>query len=294
MRIYIVCLSVLMNFLFITISAQNLTIRKAFETKTDDDNKPATFSFTNPKGNANSFLINAGIGYDFYKINRIKTTLGGFFVYNINNQIGKEQNNYKLGITGNTLFDLSKEKNTWGIIGRHSLQIKRDFVDTNYSAIASTYWHLISKKQKSIKLSGYANPSKRVAYFFTPLLGLEYQNMIENLKKSEKTLGSDFRIFFGPCFNFLIRKGKVDSLKGSKFIEFVFEYDYRQSITNTIVGADKNSQLLKCGLNIYPLKANNDFSIGIKYNNGANPMDGIKNQEYWMISFQYIISPKMK
>lgn len=74
-------------------------LRKGLETK-DDKDKPAVLSLTWPQdGKGNSYLINAAAGLNINRVYR-KSSLDitPAIVYNGNNQIKKEQYNYKAAL----------------------------------------------------------------------------------------------------------------------------------------------------------------------------------------------------
>jgi hypothetical protein len=263
----------------------NLSIRKAFETKTEDDNKPAIASFSIPTGKPDYYLINAGIGYKT-DIRFLKSEWSGFAVFNFNNQIDKEQHNFKVGIAGKSL--IGEDPSNFGVFGSNTFQYMSNLIDTNQSIIITSYWHLNSRKENWIKLGGYANPSKRFGYFILPQLGLEYQNLSKSKTKIENTQGYDIRGVGSIGGNFLIRTepDTINPLSRKKLLEFTVSYQTRYSLKSSIINNPSETNLFKCGLNYYPSK-NNDFSIGLSYNIGENPIEGIRKQEYWQLALQY-------
>jgi len=259
------------------------TIRKTFETKTLDDDKAAVLSFTSPKTKSNSYLVNAGLGYNFVGNTYEKLNVSAFFVYNINTQTDKKQQNYKLGSTMQNRFKVAPF--TY-IFGTHSLQYVRDYVDTNHSVLLITYWNVWNKS--GLKIGSYGGvATSRFFYYIQPQIGLEYQNLIDAKEKKISAKGYDFRGFESIGASFMLRKD--DTLKiGSKyaklkFLELTFSYNYRESISRNINGNEKSSYLFKAGLNWYITK---DISLGASYNKGENPVDGTAKQEYWQLAFQ--------
>ena len=307
---------------------QKITIRKAFETKTSDDSKPAIASFTMPKDTANSFLINAGAGYDFFKYGPHESNKAtGFFVYNRNTLIAKKQKNYKLGISVGNVLDLNDNPTT-AIIGASTLQYLRNYIDSTHSLIATSYWHLLIKKASLLHIGGYISAPHIFDYFILPSLGIEYQKIIDATSKSKK--GYDARGYFSFGFHIRIKKKSyfstvdlrenlLDSLSQdqiwqtkslvkvkdtinkmvpfgtrrvmdkdtwTKLFEFTFDYTARASVISHQSNFDSYIPLFTAGINIFPFHDEN-FSFGLSYNNGANPIDGAIKQTFWLFSITF-------
>jgi hypothetical protein len=271
----------------------SISVRKAFESKTPDDDKAATISFTSPKKKSSSFLLNAGIGYTFSEKpfgktkDKNKLTFNSFFVYNINNLISKEQHNYKVGITAETRFGMNPQNLV--IFGNHTIEYIRDYIDTNYSALVTTYWHLFLKKKGLPKFGGYSSPDKSFSYFFESKIGLEYQYLIDAKNKLLNAEGFDFRGFQSIGGNLLFRTGNESDEKPdsrTKLLELVVSYDFRESLISNVKSNKENSCLFKVGINFYPTRDGN-LSVGGSYNHGEDPIAGILKQEYWVVALQF-------
>ena len=77
----------------------NFEVKKSFENDIDKE-KPAVASFTIPGNENNYFTINGGVAFRNYLLTSTsKINLDVWGLYNRNNQIDKEQKNYKLGTT---------------------------------------------------------------------------------------------------------------------------------------------------------------------------------------------------
>ncbi len=276
---------------------KDVKVRKAFETKTEDDDKAANLSFTISEGKPNYFVINAGIGYEFGKTSQtikpnkgFKNSFTSFFVYNRNNQINKEQKNYKLGITSNQIFYTNTDTTT-AIFGANTIEYLRDYYDSSHSFLFTSYWHPFSKKPGTLKLGGYTQAENVFAYYFLPQVGLEYQNKLEADKASNK--GFDFRGFFSLGGSLLLKKKTYDGNskvlqknRWTKGIELKISYDGRVSLVKNIDNQDSYLPMFKSELLFYPTQ-NNQFSIGLSYNNGVNPVEGIAKQTFWLLALKF-------
>lgn len=277
---------------------KNIKVRKAFETMTEDDDKAANLTFTFPKGKKSSFVINAGIGYEFGDIikkrknNKLyKHNFSGFFVYNQNNQVDKEQKNYKTGMTFTQVF-FNNAESVKALFGEYALEYLHDYYDTAHSVVFTSYWHLLSKKPNSIKLGGYAQTAKPILFYLQTQAGVEYQNIFDSKTAAEK--GYDLRGFFNLGGNLLFKKKTFDPTTKkaiekeywTKGIELKLSYEGRVDIANNVQGTESYIPLFKGELLFYPTQ-NNKFAIGVSYNNGANPIDGTAKQTFWLLSFKY-------
>lgn len=276
---------------------KNIKVRKAFETKTEDDDKAANLSFTFPKDKSNYFVINAGLGYEFGSSSNesknkkiFKNSFNGFLVYNRNNQIDKEQKNYKLGVSSNQIFYFNPETSI-AIFGANTLEYLRDYYDSSHSILFTSYWHPFIKKPYFIKLGGYAQADNLFAYYFLPQLGLEYQNKFEAEQIEDK--GYDLRGYFGLGGNLLLKKKTYDDdgtllskNRWTKGIELTVRYEGRISVVDNMENNDSYMPMFKTELNVYPTQ-DNKFSIGVSYNSGSNPIDGLAKQTFWLLAFKF-------
>lgn len=275
-------------------NAQTIKVRKEFETKTADDDNPASASFTIPQDKKSSFLINAGIGLDFgatHKVNKsgkaFENTFDGFFVYNQNTQIDSIQHNFKLGITSNQIF-FTDAASQFAVLGVNTGEYIRDIVDTTNSLAITSYWHPYSVVRNGIHLGLYRSVPHLITYYFLPQIGLEYQNVFSANSTTEK--GYSFRTFIQVGGNLLLKK-KSTAFPASKSLwpralELGVYYTARNAITQNIIKSNNYVPLFQTYLNFYPTQSS-DFSFGLSYYNGADPINGITKQAYWQFTVNY-------
>lgn len=270
---------------------ENIKIRKSFESGTDDDNNPANLSFAFPEDKSNYYIINAGVGYEFGHSStgekrKFDNSFTVYFVYNRNNQIDKEQSNIKFGTTANQIFYLNEDPVT-AIFADNSFGYLRDFQNVSNSLLVTSYWSPLLKKNDFLKLGGYAVSDSPFAYYILPRLGLEFQHRFS--AKNDDNNGSDLRGFFGLELSFLFKKntsGSESKYIRTKCIELKTAYDGRQSIIKNVDNQTWYSSMFKTELQVYPLKEDN-FSIGLSYNKGTSPIDGLEKQGFWLLAFRY-------
>jgi hypothetical protein len=289
---------------------ENVSIRKSFETKTDSDDKPANLASTFPKEGENFFSINAGIGYSLGKLfpNAINE-LSAFFVYNKNNQIDKEQENYKFGFTH---FYQHKLANNVALINNNSIEYLNDNHSKIRSLLVLSYLQLYNNV--GLKLNSYGSTDASIAYKLTPKIGLEYQYQ-SNFDSSDPMLkGYNLRSYFNAGGSLLIKKRtkerfdtktitvneKKEIIKDTtitteiilpkrqwkRAAELTVNYEGRNVLADNFDDNQKYLYFFKGEVNLYPINSNN-LSVGISYNKGQNPIDGLEKQEFWMLSFNY-------
>lgn len=294
-----------------------ISIKKSFDSKTDDDEKAATVSLTFPKDNDDIFKVNAGIGYKLDKLNDNKyNSVTGFFVYNKNNQIDKRQENYKLGISHNFFYFT---KNDLGIINDNSLEYLNDNVKKTQSLIVLSSLSIRSNN-RTLVFESYATRNSWFAYKLLPRVGLEYQNSYDTALPLEQ--GYYFRSYFNVGGALLLRKKTVfekttttisykegnktnetvikevmslpdkrdeETLPktfSKKGLELIINYEGRNSLLDNFDDNPNYTYLLKGELKLYPIN-NDNLSIGLSYNKGENPLEGLEKQEFWMLGFNF-------
>jgi hypothetical protein len=288
-----------------------ISIKKSFDTKTDDDEKAATISFTIPKDKENIFKVNAGIGYTLETLinDKYNNAVTGFFVYNKNNQIDKRQENYKLGINHNFFYFT---KNELGIINDNSLEYLNDNVKKAQSLLVLSYLGIRYNKEKKLTFESYRDTKSRFAYKLLPKVGLEYQNSYNVALPLEQ--GYYFRSYFNVGGAILFRKKtvieetittisynsigkKVKSTESKKEVvlpkafskkglELIVNYEGRNSLLDNFDDNPNYTYFLKGELKLYPIH-NDNLSIGLSYNKGENPLEGIEKQEFWMFGLNF-------
>lgn len=291
--------------------SDKVSIRKSFDSKTDDDEKAATLSLTLPKDNDDIFKVNAGIGYTLDTLkNNIYNAVTAFFVYNKNNQIDKRQENYKLGINHNSVYFREKR---FDIINDNSLEYLNDNEKKAQSLIALSNLSIRSNSGKLIFESYTLSPSMW-AYKLLPRVGFEYQNSYDAALPTEQ--GYYIRSYFNVGGAILLRKKTnikivqntitssynskgeevrrkeidkkdiVDDFITTRGLELIINYEGRNSLLDNFDDNPNYTYLLKGELKLYPIN-NDNLSIGLSYNKGENPLEGLEKQEFWMLGFNF-------
>lgn len=271
---------------------KSILIRKGLETK-DDKDKPANLSLTWPQdGKANSYLVNAAAGMDFTHVYKGKGILELLpsLSFNRNNQVKKEQYNIKGVFAASLLIGKADDtQNTHSYFSVFpTLQYMRNKIDTSSSFFATAYFTWVKKGAGGFVLSNYGNlGNSGFLLYLSPSAGLEYQDRFD-VKKPD-TKGNITRLFFGGDVRLAFRNGKglPKKFTGPKLFELIFTYAGRDQLASNLPVDEKYIYLLKTELDIYPVKGLEDFSIGLSYNDGQDPIAAIEKQKYWLLAFKF-------
>lgn len=277
---------------------KKVRIRKAFDTETVADEKPATASLTLPDSGDAHYLINVGIGY------AIDEKLSIFALFNRNTLIDEEQHNFKSGFTGD--FKIINRNSTFAFLTNTTIEYMRNYIDTTHNGLFTSYWYPWSKVGL-IKLGDYANRNDAVTFYLKPQVGVEWQQTFESNSEAKK--GYDVRVFYGLGLNLLFRKQtQVVGLRTSdspglfqtrnqkqrnrsetgnrRYLELKVGYEGRSSAFNDREDIEKYNPLFRAEVQWYPFETEN-FNLGISYYNGANPVEGIARQEYFAFTINF-------
>ncbi len=287
-------------FAFITASLQsfsqldwkNIQIREAFESP-EDHKEAATISYTNPTKGQSSFLINAGIAYDWVlNKEKKKFSISPFFVLNKNNMIDKEQDNYKGGFVFNKKIgtvDANQGKSfftTWRTTGEF---VKNQSDTTNNFFITSYFFVNYSRVdtttntpyQHKIYINAYRHFGKGFFYFIGFTAGTEIQYRAKAPKEINE--GGIVRGYYDVGLSILKKTGNDDT--GDPIAEIAFSNKGRYDLINSTSEKEGYLHLIKVELLVYPT-GTRSLSLGFSYNNGSDPIAGIEEQEYYLLALK--------
>ncbi len=271
-----------------------IEIKKSFDSKTDKA-KPAILSFTIPTGSKNYFTINGGVAY---RISRMvtgpvskKIKLDIFSVYNRNNQIKKEQNNFKGGFSLEKKYLFINKKmipKNLKLQVNFSNEFYRNWIDTTNSLLSLLYVEPYFRITEKIKFGEPVDSkSGNVRSYLKANTGMEYQNKF-NVPVSD-TKGSLTRLFFSASYEWYLRwKEKPRDAKSEwvNMFELSTNFTYRNDFYNNTINREGYLPLIVFTTAFYPFR-NNNISFGATYQKGSDPINGIDNQEFWQFVFKF-------
>jgi hypothetical protein len=279
-----------------------IEIKKSFENKIDKD-KPAIASFSLPTGAKKYFTINGGVAYRLSKLGTgsiaSKTQWDLFGVYNRNNQLNKEQHNYKGGISmekkivfGNTTTPRLKPNGTAKDLFLLYISFTNEYIRDRIDSVSSfgslLYFSPYFKISEKLKIGKpVISGNGRFLSYLKVMPGLEYQNKFEVSKK--ETTGSLTRLFFSSSYEFYLRWHKEEGNSASGWVnmfESSISYTYRNDFYNSTSEREGYLPLFSYTLAFYPFR-NNNISFGATYQKGSDPLADIDHEEFWLFEFKF-------
>ena len=265
-----------------------LTIRKSFDSK-NDKAEAAIFTYTHPKENPESWLLDVALGYDLTTTCKEILTIDPFFEIHRNTLTDKKQYTYQSGLSLEWQIKNMVNKK-WSPILIFTPKYSSDQLKMSDSFKSNLYFTPLFKG-RGLKAKWFWMPSISTnvgnifQFSYTPYVGFENEN---NLKSNNDSLkGSSYRFIF-KITSTLSLFPKSSKLK-EKF-DFTFDWQYRNTLANNILVNNKNElHYFSTGFNytIYNTEKLKKFvKIGIDYTNGENPDKDFKEQSYYALSIK--------
>jgi hypothetical protein len=270
-----------------------LSIREAFE-DVNDKQKPAKSTITWPQGESPLFMVNAGLALSInricnrYKENESRTTFSAFAVYNRNTLIKKYQDLFKAGGSVEYRFGKTTDEVISYGYWNTTMQYVDNRKDTANSVLLTSYispFRMSNKKNPGI----FLNDQQRLFWIFdfmlSPQAGIEYQNTFR--AKDPKLKGNIFRSYIGASISLFILKPEKNTKadKWNNMFELRAGYTLRNELINTSEVKDNSIPLFKTDFIYYPF-FNSNVSLALSYNDGADPVAGLADQKFWMLTLQ--------
>jgi len=263
-----------------TIYGPKLQIRKSFE-NIIDKGKPASLSFMIPVGAGNYYSINGAVALELTGLaENSVTTFDAFAVYNRNNKIKKEQNQYKLGLAVDNVHRCNSNL-------KFSTTLSAEYVnnvkDTTQSIASQLYLdpRFALKKFFRIGLPVSDFHNKRIIPLLNLIPGLEYKYSYK--ASQDDHTGSIARFYFSPSISIYYRvreKYKDEKSPFANLFGASFRYTFRKDFYNSTKIAEGYLPLYNFSLAYYPLKQDT-FSLEAAYLFGSDPVNDLEKQEYW-------------
>ncbi|MGH1387262.1 hypothetical protein [Kordia sp.] len=268
-----------------------------------ETNRGALFSFTKPKGESASVLLNAAAIYTFNfmepKVDRERKLI--FYAqYDVNTLINEEQNNLIGGFIykDNLLKGQNKDRELIKPELAFSGGLRRDFENKFDALQTKITFSLIEfdykKKANNYQPSFYRDKEKDSSntstnksgwnfigknFFYLINLGLEYDYRFSGV--ISELDGNLLRSFSQLKFSWKVFDPVV----------IYSDLQYRQNLWNT-TGIDTSSfTFLTTGVDLpFSLNDNISSSVGLVYVNGENPNNGFNKQSYYAVNLSLKIN----
>jgi len=260
------------------LSLDHFNIQNTFD-ESGKKPSPAEFVFTLPKDKSKSWLVNAGISYQIGKPAAFTSKLVTEF--HLNTMVDKEQENFSAGYSGQWL----QPNGNWQSLVTFGAKYSHDWKDSTHSAVVTGNYSLFrSVEGFRLNAPGYF-ADQDFTYMLTPYVGFEYQQIIQSNGSTQ--LGTIFRGLFNLSGSIAINRPNADKINNPvhKLIEATIDYTDRSAFKNGTGNGEKGSHMFKTGLSLYLIDTKTSaVSLGILYNSGSNPLQGLKEQNFWQMS----------
>lgn len=276
------------TFLFITlillvsisVNGQRLKVRQSMETA-ELREEPAQFQVTAPVGEKASFLFNGGLSY------RVNSSAAPGFLskaiveYHRNTALDKEQNNLSAG------YGYTLKLGTFGttdVFSAGDLKYIYDRVDSTHSVGGNILftWYRDNSPLNWNTNNFYRGNSRSL--FVSLYGGTQYQGIF----KADKSGGKGF--ILRPLYTANISYAFTDPAPGAHppIVRFAVLYTGRYDVVNSSDNKENYTRLLKTSADWFVVRGNIKVSLGVSYNTGSDPMQGLKTQSYWLFSLNFL------
>jgi hypothetical protein len=257
-------------------------LRQSFQTA-DVQQSPAQLQLTLPGNGKDSWLVNAGLSAGIAPLTSSDVTSKLVAEYHRNTILTSPQNNYQIGYN---LQYLQNGDTNLRLLLTGNIKYIQNVIDSTHSLAVT------------LNLAGYRNGKNgldwdhpgylsdgKYTYQFSPYFEAQYQQFFAGGKQSA---GSVLRPLADLSGSFAINKPKTKKIVApTKQFELTVDYTNRYAIVNTTNNREEFTKLFKAGLNYYFLNTGSkSISFGANYNQGSDPLNGLKDQKFWQFCLQ--------
>ena len=259
-------------------------LRQSFQSE-DAKPEPAMITYTKPKGEKESFLIDAALGYAFPAKSDI--TITAYSEYHRNTLTEEESNTYQLGIasewfTNKKFLSGDDQKNMSTTIINSNIEYSNDMLKKIESVqFSSEFTRLYGRREGTNHfLPNIWNQfGKFLAIEYFPSIGVEWESRLKTEKDSAKgNIGRLTGKLYSSFYPFYFAaKDRIEL-----FVNGAFRYD----VINKTKFTDKTHPSIEAGINFILSKSKPKASIGFSYNNIDDPGTGKEKQKFFLIAFK--------
>jgi hypothetical protein len=264
------------------------TLRQSFQSR-NARAEPAVFTFTKPKERAESWLLNAAIGYNLLKSSNEVLMLNSYFEYHKNTLIDRHQDNWQVGFSSEWQSrDFTRKQ--WSPIFITAIKYNEDQIKNNTSLQGNVYvTPLFKGKAMNPRYFWIPNNTSNFGRFFqfsyTPYIGFENENRINT--EIDTSSGNIYRAVFRITSEVSLFP-QNEQLRG-KF-EFNVDWQYRNNFRETVADlTEREHEYLTTSFN-YTFFSDDDgrrsAKIGLDYTTGENPTRNFEQQSFYAVSLK--------
>ena len=257
-------------------------LRQSFQTA-DLQQSPAQLQFTLPQNGKDSWLVEAAVSAAVIPLSSSTVTSKFVAEYHRNTILDEPQNNYQIGYN---MQYLQEGNDNLRLLLTGNAKYIQDVIDSAHSLAITLNFAGYRNKKNVLNWDHPAYLSdEKYTYQFSPYFEAQYQQFFASDKQNA---GSILRPLADLSGSFAINKPKPKKLVApTKLIELTVDYTNRYAIVNTTGNGEKFTNLFKAGLNCYFIDTGSkSISFGASYNQGSDPLNGLKDQKFWQFSLQ--------
>lgn len=258
----------------------HVVIGQSLSTIINDTKDPAQFQATFPKKDTASYVVNLGISVVIDQFNGYLLKATG--EYHRNTTTDSAQNNLQLGLTLQKLFAGGKN---WAHGLTSTVKYAYDGIAiTNSLAVELYYIPLLNNGTFNLNTNTYLGQHSRVTVNVSPYIGGQLQDVFD--AKSDSAKGLIIRPVFSLSGSIAVNKKLPHSQEGlpEPMFQLSGSYTGRWDVSNTTQVKEGYTNLFTVALDYFILTKPIKLSVGPSFHVGSDPLQGLKDQQYWMIS----------
>ena len=260
--------------------SNNVKIRQSLESS-DLQKEPAQIQMTILDKDTISYLMNIGMSINLNKLESPEFLSTINVEYHRNTQIKKEQNNFQVGYGYNWKF-FNKKNTNYHLLG--DIKYVKDNIDTTNSLGGNVLCTWLKDESRiNWNTNNFFNSNKE-SYFLSFFFGGQYQYIFNSGNSNLK--GFILRPLYTANFVFSINNS--DELPYNPILSLSAVYTGRYDIINSTKKTEGYTHLLKTGVDWYLVYEPIKVSLGFSFNYGSDPIQGKKDQKYWLLSLNLI------
>lgn len=247
----------------------------------DLSGQPAQLQLTFPRHDSASYLVNAGIAVILNRNTAVNFISDINVEYHRNTLTGARQNNISAGYGYKWLF-ANGGSTRYFMTG--DLDYVYDGVNLKNSA-AGTFLFTLYRDGKRLNWNtNNFRLNNRLLFSLAPFAGFQVQDAFKTA--SGKTEGFILRPLFKA--NTLLALCRKEGPPFDKILALFCNYSGRTDIVNSTGARENYTQLLQTGMNYYLAYTPFEVSLGASFNYGSDPLKGLPQQQYWLISLNFL------
>jgi hypothetical protein len=268
---------------------ENLQLRQSFGSAALKK-EPVRFQFTLPDDSEDSYLIDGAVGIPFFDVPLAKSlhiTGKGIGEYHRNTMLEEAQFTWQAGFSTSVRTKIHKNSDNTTytqFIFTPTLKYSRNVIDTVNSFVFTMDFIPFRSSAKGINLNTYTiRGNRKFINLLSVIPAFELQNNFS--AQNQANDGTILRPVLKFQYSIGGNKSRIPvtrMIEPIKTWEASIDYTLRYALINSTVNREKYTSLLETGIDYYFTTSPVSIAFGISFNYGADPLQGLKKQQYWL------------